>query len=136
MALGYTCAQFWDFLKIFLFPQIHTVLQSISPTLKYWPHLFLPSPTPKVLNLYMIIAIIYIIFLCDISSAVKNYFQQILSPLEKFHSPLFTHSPLKIQKVHVPSLFANIEKFSAPPLQKGGRGGDTEILGLESFGNS
>ena len=85
----------------------------------------------------MIIAIIYIIFLCDISSAVKNYFQQILSPPEKFHSPLFTHSPLKIQKVQVPSLFANIEKFSAPPpLQKGGRGEDTEILGLESFGNS
>ena len=80
----------------------------------------------------MIIAIIYIIFLCDISSAVKNYFQQILSPPEKFHSPL------KIQKVQVPSLFANIEKFSAPPppLQKGGRGEDTEILGLESFGNS
>ena len=56
----------------------------------------------------MIIAIIYIIFLCDISSAVKNYFQQILSPPEKFHSPL------KIQKVQVPSLFANIEKFSDP----------------------
>ena len=71
----------------------------------------------------MIIAIIYIIFLCDISSAVKNYFQQILSPPEK-----------------CPSLFANIEKFYAPrpppPLQKGGRGEDTEILGLESFGNS
>ena len=70
----------------------------------------------------MIIAIIYIIFLCDISSAVKNYFQQILSPPEKFHSPLFTHSPLKIQKVQVPSLFANIEKFSAPPCRKEGGG--------------
>ena len=57
----------------------------------------------------MIIAIIYIIFLCDISSAVKNYFQQILSPPEKFHSPL------KIQKVQVPPLFASIENFSAPP---------------------
>ena len=67
----------------------------------------------------MIIAIIYIIFLCDISSAVKNYFQQILSPPEKFHSPL------KIQKVQVPSLFANIEKFSdprPPPCRKEGGG--------------
>ena len=29
----------------------HSVLQGISPTLKYWPHPFLSSPTQKILNL-------------------------------------------------------------------------------------
>ena len=52
-------------------------------------------------------------------------------PPEKTHSPIFTHSPLKIQKIQkfkmqAPPLFANIENFSGlhplpppPPLQKG-----------------
>ena len=51
----------------------------------------------------MIIAIICIFFIIfDIWSTVKNYFQKIISlppPLEKIHFPLFTHSPLEIQKV-------------------------------------
>ena len=67
----------------------------------------------------MIIATIYI-FLSE------NCFQKIFRASWKNSLPLFTHSlPLKIQKVQVPYLFANIENFSAPPpppspQQKGG----------------
>ena len=72
----------------------------------------------------MIIAMIYIFFIiCDIWSTVENYFQKIISPSppEKIHSPLLTHSPLEIQKVQVPPLFANIKKISPPsPCRKGG----------------
>ena len=57
----------------------------------------------------MIIATIYI-FLSE------NWFQKIFKASWKNPLPLFTHSlPLKIQKVQVPYLFANIENFSAPP---------------------
>ena len=31
--------------------KLHGVLQNISPTLKYWPHPFLPSTPSKILNL-------------------------------------------------------------------------------------
>ena len=47
---GNTCC---PLLLIFMF--LHSVLQGISPTLKYWAHPFLPSPpsptSPKNLNL-------------------------------------------------------------------------------------
>ena len=64
----------------------------------------------------MIIATIYI-FLSE------NWFQKIFKASWKNPLPLFTHSlPLKIQKVQVPYLFANIENFSAPfpPTKRGG----------------
>ena len=67
----------------------------------------------------MIIAIIYIIFLSDISSTVENYFQKILScPPEKSTPPFLLTLPLKIQNVQVP-LFGNIEKlYASPPCRK------------------
>ena len=54
---GNTWIKIWDLvcplLLIFMF--LHSVLQGISPTLKYWAHPFLPSPPspppPKNLNL-------------------------------------------------------------------------------------
>ena len=54
---GNTWIKIWDLvcplLLIFMF--LHSVLQGISPTLKYWAHPFLPSPppptSPKNLNL-------------------------------------------------------------------------------------
>ena len=72
----------------------------------------------------MIIAIIYIFFiLCDIWSTVENYFQKILRPPEKVHSP-----PLKIQKVQVPP-FCQRWKFFKPPCREG-RGEDTWIISI------
>ena len=45
---GNTWIKIWDLvcplLLIFMF--LHSVLQGISPTLKYWAHPFLPSPPP------------------------------------------------------------------------------------------
>ena len=48
-----------------------------------------------------------------------------LPPPEKIHSPLFTHSPLKIQKVQVPpSFLATLKNFQPPPspAERGGAG--------------
>ena len=60
-----------------------------------------------------------IAILRDISSAVENYFQKILrTPHEKIQSPIFTQSPLNIEKVQA-SPFANIENFSGPPTERG-----------------
>ena len=39
---------------------------------------------------------------------------------EKIHYPLFTYSPLKIQKVQVPPFLPTLKNFQPPPLQKGG----------------
>ena len=65
----------------------------------------------------MIIAIIYIFFILgDIWSTVENTFRKSSAPPEKIHFPIFTHYPLKIQKVQVPPLFAK-----RGDLQKGRR---------------
>ena len=42
-----------------------------------------------------------------------------LAPPEKIHSLLFTNSPYKFKSAS-PPLFANIEKFSGPPAERGG----------------
>ena len=43
-------------------------------------------------------------------------FKKSSGPTEKIHSPLFTHSSLKINSNSAsPSLFANIKIFSPPP---------------------
>ena len=50
----------------------------------------------------MIIAIIYIIFYVIFHQKLNITFEKssaLTLPLEKIHFPLFTHSPLKIQKV-------------------------------------
>ena len=39
---------------------------------------------------------------------------------EKIHYPLFTYSPLKIQKVQVPPFLPTLKNFQPPPLQKVG----------------
>ena len=67
-----------------------------------------------------IIAIIYIFFiLCDISSAVTNYVQKILRtplpPALTKSTPLFTQSPLEIQK----SASLPFHHFFRSLLQKG-----------------
>ena len=59
--------------------------------------------------------------LCEISSAVENYFQKVFSlPTEKPTLPFLLTPPLKIQKVSAsPPFFANIENFSGPPAESG-----------------
>ena len=52
---------------------------------------------------------------------LKITFRKSSGPLEKIHSPFFTHSPPKKSKSASPPLFANIENVSGLlPLQKGG----------------
>ena len=52
---------------------------------------------------------------------------EIVSPPEKIHSSLYTHTPHKNSKSASPSLFGNIENFSGPPCSKG-RGGGEETM--------
>ena len=146
----------------------HGVLQSINPTLKYWPHPFLPRSYQKILNLsdplppfmsnppqnfgelgsliiltlfanlnwwvifihktilayklekfenykevmhIIIIAIMYIFYL--MWYLISNRNPQV--PPEKIHSPHFTHSsPLKFQKVQVPSFLPTLKFLPFP----------------------
>ena len=54
----------------------------------------------------MIIAIIYIFLSYVIfDQQLKITFRKSLGPPEKIHSPCFTHSLLKIQKLEVPSFW-------------------------------
>ena len=79
----------------------------------------------------MIIAIIYIIFLSDISSTVENYFQKILScPPEKIHSPLFTYSPSKNSKCASPPFWQHWKIVCLSPLQKEG---ENTVITTEKF---
>ena len=77
----------------------------------------------------LIIAIIYIFFIwCDISYIVVNYFQKILRPPGKIHTPRFTHFRLKIKKLQVPSPFRQNWKFLAPtPLCRRKGGGEEGV---------
>ena len=65
-------------------------------------------------------------------------FKKSSGPTEKIHSPLFTHSSLKINSNSAsPSLFANIKIFSPPPPPPRGRkeGGGTLCRPTQKFLN-
>ena len=69
----------------------------------------------------MSIAIIYIFLsyvMFDQQSKITS--TKSSGSLEKIHYPLFTYSPLKIQKVQVPPFLPTLKNFQPPPLQKGG----------------
>ena len=53
---------------------------------------------------------------------LKITFRKSSVPPEKIQSSLSTHTPLKIQKMQVPSLLANIENFVVLPAESGGGG--------------
>ena len=75
---------------------------------------------------------LHFFILCDIWSTVENYFQKILRPPWKSPPPPFYSLPPKNTKSASPTLFANTENFSAPPLQKGGGGGHLWLYHIQN----
>ena len=102
--LYYLYLQIWNWLVLYIYETFLVYKLETFKNFKEVKHIMI-----------MIIAIIYMfIILWDNWSIVENYLQKILSPPEKIYSPL------KVQKVQVPS-FCQHWKFFRPPCRKGGR---------------